>query len=655
MASSGSLTIGRRIALGFVLVFVITGVVAGVAWFALGSSGRRLADYAGSARETSNAQDLAAMMIQVKLQVNEYLNSPTPDRVAAYQKAKQALEQEIGNARSRVTDSARLAQLDEAASLLRQYDEGFRQIVDITGQLDSVVATTFQPRGDELARGLQKILTDARGNGDMNGAFKVSSASRAYFESNSHANSFLLKAKTENAEGAKKSIAVMSTSIATLQKDQEALVKLDASLKDPEKDELLATLAKAAQAYGAAFDEIITLRQQRDTLVVGKLETIAPRFTATLERVRDSVAEFQAALEQKVQAEQHQKEIAVLTLTGVGFLLGIVATWFVIRSITKRIAAIADQLAAESEHTHSAAQQVASVSAEMAEGASRQAAALEESSASLTEMASMTQRNSEGARSAKELAAEARAKADAGTRDVAAMRDAMGAIQSSSTEISKIIKTIDEIAFQTNILALNAAVEAARAGSAGAGFAVVAEEVRSLAQRSADAARETAGKIADAAAKSEQGARISGQVATSLSEIVGKIHQLDEMIASIALASKEQSEGIQQLNQAVVGMDQITQANAASAQQSASSAEEMKSQAAQVRSAVEELMRLVRGAQADAALAETAIQSPVISTEIKRPVLTTKSAAAPAKAVVPSAPKEKFEIPSGNARDEHFV
>jgi methyl-accepting chemotaxis protein len=226
---------------------------------------------------------------------------------------------------------------------------------------------------------------------------------------------------------------------------------------------------------------------------------------------------------------------------------------------------------------------------------------LEESSASLHEMASMTQRNTESAQSAKTLAAEARNTADAGTRDMSAMKSAMTAIQVSSLEISKIIKTIDEIAFQTNILALNAAVEAARAGEAGAGFAVVAEEVRNLAQRSAQAARETATKIADASAKSEQGVSISGQVAASLDGIVERIRQLDEMVGGIAQASKEQSEGITQLNQAVAGMDQITQSNAALAEQSASAAQEMQSQSAQVKSAVGDLMRMVNGAAQDAA------------------------------------------------------
>ena len=210
----------------------------------------------------------------------------------------------------------------------------------------------------------------------------------------------------------------------------------------------------------------------------------------------------------------------------------------------------------------------------------------------------MTKRNAETAGKVKELGSQARQAGDLGVQDMTAMVSAMDDIKRSSDDIAKIIKTIDEIAFQTNILALNAAVEAARAGEAGMGFAVVADEVRSLAQRCAQAAKETAGKIEDAVLKSAKGAEISAKVAKSLEEIVGNARQVDELAGEVAAASQEQSQGISQVNTAVTQMDKVTQTNAASAEESASAAEEMTAQAEALKDAVAELLRLVDGQQA---------------------------------------------------------
>ena len=309
-------------------------------------------------------------------------------------------------------------------------------------------------------------------------------------------------------------------------------------------------------------------------------------------------------------------------MTGVGILLGAFFAWSITRSVTRRITGVAGRLASESEKANGSAAQVAQASSAMADGASQQAASLEETSSSLTEMSSMTQRNSENAQNAKGLANEARATADAGAADMEQMKTAMGAIKDSSVEISKIIKTIDEIAFQTNILALNAAVEAARAGEAGLGFAVVADEVRSLAQRCAGAAKETAEKISASTEKSEQGVRISEKMAANLAAIVEKTRRLDERIAEIAQSSHEQSEGIAQLNTAVASMDKVTQGNAALAEQSASASEELKAQAGQVRVAVAELLRMSQGEAVPSAGVDLAMPAPV---RAQRPVATDKN------------------------------
>ena len=207
----------------------------------------------------------------------------------------------------------------------------------------------------------------------------------------------------------------------------------------------------------------------------------------------------------------------------------------------------------------------------------------------------MTKQNTENAVKVNELARQARAAADTGAADMQAMAVAMSEIKTSGDDIAKIIKAIDEIAFQTNILALNAAVEAARAGEAGMGFAVVADEVRNLAQRAAQSAKETAAKIETSVAKTTQGVQISEKVSQSLQEILTRVRQVDELAAEVASASKEQSQGIEQVNTAVSQMNQVTQANAAGAEESASAGEELNAQAETLQAAVVELLQLVGG------------------------------------------------------------
>jgi methyl-accepting chemotaxis protein len=265
------------------------------------------------------------------------------------------------------------------------------------------------------------------------------------------------------------------------------------------------------------------------------------------------------------------------------------------RGANRILRGIAASLGEGSCQIASAAGQVSSASQTLSRGASEQAASLEETSSSLEEMSSMTRRNADNAQKANDLAKQARTAADKGTDDMQAMSAAMEAIKASSDDIAKIIKTIDEIAFQTNILALNAAVEAARAGEAGMGFAVVAEEVRNLAQRSAQAAKETAAKIEGAIANTAEGVEISDKVAQTLNEIVTKARQVDELAAEVAGASREQTQGIIQINLAVGQMDKVTQSNAANAEESAAAAEELNAQAEGMKTAVAAVLRLVGG------------------------------------------------------------
>jgi len=233
-----------------------------------------------------------------------------------------------------------------------------------------------------------------------------------------------------------------------------------------------------------------------------------------------------------------------------------------------------------------ASKQVADGAQSLAQGATEQAASIEELSSSITEIAEMTKESAAIADISSKLSATIKDNAKKGSRKMDEMIMAVGEINEASKNISRIIKTIDDIAFQTNILALNAAVEAARAGQHGKGFAVVAEEVRNLASKSAQAAKDTGGMIQDSMEKAELGSQIAGETAASLSEIVTGINESSRLIAEIASASEQQSLGISQIN---IGIDQVTQVvqqNSATAEESAAASEEMSGQSAVLRQSI---------------------------------------------------------------------
>jgi methyl-accepting chemotaxis protein len=292
-------------------------------------------------------------------------------------------------------------------------------------------------------------------------------------------------------------------------------------------------------------------------------------------------------------AEQsaHSRWIAYILL-GLGIVTGVSVT-FLVKNINRTLRHAVSELYRGAEEVTSAASQVAASSQSLANGASSQAASLEETSASSEEIRAMANQNTETTRSAASLATESQRRFIDANRVLDQMVAAMGEINESSSKISKIIKVIDEIAFQTNILALNAAVEAARAGEAGLGFAVVADEVRNLAQRCAQAAKDTASLIEDSSAKSAEGKAKVDQVAGFLHIVTGESNKVKTLVDEVNLGSQEQVRGIEQIAKAIVQMERLTQGAAANAEESAAAAEELTAQSKAVKDVVGRLAAMV--------------------------------------------------------------
>jgi len=383
---------------------------------------------------------------------------------------------------------------------------------------------------------------------------------------------------------------------------QENMQAYMQSKHNPAQMRLLAEWSDAFKNYLEARPHWFDLIDQ------GKMEEAADwRAKKTNFYGAANVKAFQGLLDEQDSAARREslmKDLQIRNGLTVGTMVGLAALGIVVGLLLgvllairlgRVLARVVTELESASTSTRAASEQVSNSSQALAQGANQQAASLEETSATLEEISQTTRQNTEHAQKAENLAQNAQTGARKGAEAMARMIERIGAIKESAGKTAGIVKTIDEIAFQTNLLALNAAVEAARAGDAGRGFAVVAEEVRNLAQRSAEAAKQTSALIEESQQRAAQGVQASEAVGAQFGEIVSAVESLNSLIREVAVASRQQSDGVNQINGAVTQMDSVTQSNAANAEENAAASEEMSAQSQTLRAAVLELARLVLG------------------------------------------------------------
>jgi methyl-accepting chemotaxis protein len=602
-----NLTLGKRIGLGFAGIIAIAGLLGGVAAWNMQRSARAAATTvtdltAKYIPESEIGDRLKDAVSRAALSIRSYGFTAEEQYRTLAQTALAEVKQDVEAAKALAAQHPDLVKLKEHLAVLTptlvQWEQCIQKTEASVASLEQTRvrlnqnAKAFVTSLDQLiARQEQKQAGEIQGATAAAGLLERTrkiALGRAIRSEGDAVRIAVFKAQ------ALRDLQILEDGIKGFAAMDQAFEELKPLLKTPADLEELAQAQKAAHDYQTEASQVLAdMKELNET----------GRIRAELgEKAMADAREFASAGMQRAVNDSEtlgtrlsHTVFVVLGGVAIALLAGIGLALLISRSVGLILSRFAHAIADGSTQVAAAATQVAASSQTLAQGSSEQAAAVEETSASLEEMASMTKRNAESATQAKSLFSQARAAADGGVTDMAEMIRAMDEIKASSDDISKIIKSIDEIAFQTNILALNAAVEAARAGEAGMGFAVVAEEVRHLAQRSAQSAKETAAKIETSVRKSEHGVRISQKVAQSLSEIATKARQVDTFIVEIAQASEEQSQGVTQVNVAIGQIDQITQSTASTAEETASAAEELTAQASAQKQTVEDLLLLVGG------------------------------------------------------------
>lgn len=563
------LTLGKKIASGVILMLLLM--------IAMGTAGyiglNRVMTVTGFYRQIN---EIRAGLASAKGHIDQVVLASAWGKMEQEQNTLQAAHRELDHALTSIqrlkeeagSDTGGKERLSNAETEVHQYRNALNEFTGIEKEkmsTEDMLRNAFDPLIKNLENGMmfaEKMVTSGK---------VVKGVAAGY----------MMRSSEENWKSTEKELSGLKEAI------DDWTEKVSAS----------EALKSTGEQIRAQYQMIGAKLQEHYGHVVQQSKT-GTRMEGHKNRIDEICGELGQVAVERLGNQTRSSVYLIFGFTFFALVLGIGYAVVSIHSIVGNLKGVIQGISEGTSNVSSAAAQVSASSQSLAEGASEQASTIEEASSSLEEMSSMTKQNADHASEADSLMRASKQMVESANTSMGDLMKSMERISEASDETAKIIKAIDEIAFQTNLLALNAAVEAARAGEAGAGFAVVADEVRNLAMKAGEAAKNTTGMIEKTIKRVKDGRELVDTTNETFKKMSESATTVSSLVADIAAASREQAQGIEQLNKAVADMDKVVQQNAAGAEESASASEEMNAQAEQMKAFVGDLVTMVRGSSA---------------------------------------------------------
>jgi methyl-accepting chemotaxis protein len=601
--------ISTKIIIGFACVLAITAAISAGAYMAFGKTDAGVQNFAHSSTNMRKVGDLERNFIVLRSSVREYAQNGNASARDQAKKSIAMVRDSIRDLSQDIQDAERKKMMDDLTAQFGVYSQPFDKIVQLRQEQNALSAEVLTPTGNTLVGDFQKLRNVTTESGDTAALAMANDGRDLLMQMRINSLRYNSRRDKESKDNVEKYYGQLTKLIAGL----------DSVVKDDGRkvyEDIKTVTGKYRQGFlrnSVAADELERLDAE--------MSKSADAVDASVTALRDGIAARARVTEQDIRDIIASTGVFILTLALGGLVFGALLAWLIGRVISKPIVALvpslerlahgdfkvtvpglgrkdevgqiagavalmAEKVSATISEIKASGREVTNASAEiststtdLSQRTEEQAASLEETSAAMEELSATVKKNAENAQHASQSASATQDVANRGGQVVAKAVQAMAQIEDSSRKISDIIGVIDEIARQTNLLALNAAVEAARAGEAGRGFAVVASEVRSLAQRSSQAAKDIKDLITNSNGQVKEGVDLVNRAGASLSEIVESIKSVATIVAEIANASAEQSTGIQEINRALTQMDEVTQQNSALVEENAATAKTLEGQA----------------------------------------------------------------------------